>query len=137
MLATLGKFLEWKGKIMRLINNEVFDLEQENTFLNLEEEYNKVAKNDPNFIRILDAMEDRLAEKIVVSKKGKTYISHANASRILIECILSLRHLILRSIQIAKLEKGYKKDVSKEKQKDLTEGQLQGYKKLWARIIGK
>lgn len=95
---------------MRLLSQEVYDLEVEHTKLNLDKFYVKTAEQDPCFIELIDAAEDALAAKVRYStdKTDKTavaYVKLEDACKVLQNAILSIRHILIRQKQITKLSR--------------------------------
>ncbi len=90
---------------MRLISSEVYDLELEHTCIDIEKEYEKVSRDDPCFIFLINSVEDALAKKAGYNKNAEALVKLKDANDILINAILSLRHILISQISISKLER--------------------------------
>src|SRR5438309_785690 len=90
---------------MRLISDVVYDLEIEHTKFDLDKEFEKVENDDHNFIRLIQAGEDKLTSKAVYAKNGIAYVKLEDSFAVMRNAILSIRHILISQINITRLER--------------------------------
>lgn len=80
------------------LSKEVFDLEMENTKLDMVEEYKKILNEDPLVIDLINAAEEKMSDKLMIIINSKedtfTYVPFGYACKVLKELTFTLRHLI-------------------------------------------
>jgi len=80
------------------LSEKLIKRELKETRLDLDEEYLRVLDDDPNFIDVISEAQLAMASKVstFTNSSGKSfdYIPHGFASKILMEGMLTVRHLI-------------------------------------------
>ena len=111
---------------MIALTEMVVELEEQETQLNILEEYQKAIEEDPIFMDlIIMGTFKALAEQSKTIKKNSTqlYIKYEEACKVVQEALIGYRYLLNVQVEMNELKKGYEQDLkgeTKDEGKDIS-----------------